>query len=259
MLSRPPFRAPHHSASRTSLVGGGSGRIRPGELSRAHTGTLFLDEFPLFNADIIEALRQPLENGEVTINRGDEAATFPARTMVVIACNPCPCGDYHPGNRDNRCTCTELRRREYRKKLSGPVVDRIDIVRHVEPVKPHESRDPLARPEPTAAIRERVTAARSARQARYAGTDWRLNSDVPGSQAAHPLPAHRQRQPAARGPAVRRRAHRSRRHPRAPARLDRRGPPGRRAPGLPTRWTSPCGCGAATRCSWSRCARWVAR
>ena len=188
MLSRPPFRAPHHSASRTSLVGGGSGRIRPGELSRAHTGTLFMDEFPLFNADIIEALRQPLENGEVTISRGDETTTFPARTMVVIACNPCPCGDFHPTNRDNRCTCTELRRREYRKKLSGPVVDRIDIVRHVEPVPPHEARDPLARPEPTAVVRARVTAARERQAERYAGTAWRVNADVPGPKLVTDFP-----------------------------------------------------------------------
>ena len=180
MMCRPPFRAPHHSASRTSLVGGGHGRVRPGELSRAHTGILFLDEFPLFNADIIEALRQPLEHGEVSIARGDETATFPARAMVVVASNPCPCGDYHPANRDNRCTCTELRRREYRRKLSGPVIDRIDIVRHVEPVPPHEARDPLARPEPTAPIRARVTAARARQAVRYAGTPWRLNADVPG-------------------------------------------------------------------------------
>jgi magnesium chelatase family protein len=182
MMFRPPFRAPHHSASRTSILGGGTGRVRPGEVSRAHTGTLFLDEFPLFNSDIIEALRQPLESGEVTIARGEESATYPARMMVVIACNPCPCGDYHPSSRDSGCTCTELRRREYRKKLSGPVVDRIDIVRHVEPVPPHEARDRLARPEPTAPIRARVTAARGRQAERYAGTDWRLNSDVPGPQ-----------------------------------------------------------------------------
>jgi magnesium chelatase family protein len=180
MMTRPPFRAPHHSASRTSLLGGGSGRVRPGEVSRAHTGTLFLDEFPLFNTDIIEALRQPLESGDVTIARGEESATFPARTMVVIACNPCPCGDYHPSRRDSRCTCTEVRRREYRKKLSGPIVDRVDITRHVEPVPVHEARDPLARPEPSAVIRARVTAARQRQAERYSGTPWRLNADVPG-------------------------------------------------------------------------------
>jgi len=188
MLTRPPFRAPHHSASRTSLLGGGTGRVRPGEVSRAHTGCLFLDEFPLFSADIIEALRQPLESGEVTIARGEQSATFPARTMVVIACNPCPCGDYHPTNRDNRCSCTEIRRREYRKKLSGPIIDRLDIIRYVEPVAPHEARDPLARPEPSAPIRERVTSARQRQSERYAGTPWRLNADVPGPQLLQQFP-----------------------------------------------------------------------
>jgi magnesium chelatase family protein len=179
-MTRPPFRAPHHSASRASLLGGGSGRVRPGEVSRAHTGALFLDELPLFNADIIEALRQPLESGEITIARGEESATFPARAMVVVACNPCPCGDYHPTDRDNRCTCTEVRRRDYRRKLGGPILDRLDITRHVEPVPVHEARDPLARPEPTAAIRARVSAARERQGRRYAGTPWRLNADVPG-------------------------------------------------------------------------------
>lgn len=191
MITRPPFRAPHHSATRASLLGGGSGRVRPGEVSRAHTGALFLDEFPLFAADIIEALRQPLESGEITIARGEEVATFPARTMVVLACNPCPCGDYHPTNRDHRCTCTEVRRREYRRKLSGPIVDRIDITRHVEPVRPHEVADPLARPEASAPIRARVEAARERQGRRYAGTPWRINADVPGPalREAWPLTA----------------------------------------------------------------------
>ena len=180
LMTRPPFRAPHHSASKASILGGGTGRVRPGEVSRAHTGALFLDEFPLFTSDIVEALRQPLESGEVTIARGEESATFPARCMFVIACNPCPCGDYHPANRDNRCTCTEVKRREYRKKLGGPIADRIDITRHVEPVRPHEMDDPLARPEPSSAIRARVEAARSRQAARYAGTPWRLNADAPG-------------------------------------------------------------------------------
>jgi len=179
-ITRPPFRAPHHSASRTSMLGGGSGRVRPGEVSRAHLGTLFLDEFPLFAADIVQALRQPLESGEITIARGEEQATFPARAMVVLAANPCPCGDYHPRNRDNHCTCTEVRRRDYRKKLEGPVIDRIDIVRHVEPVPAHQAYDPLARPESTATVRARVAAARDRQAARYAGAGWRLNADVPG-------------------------------------------------------------------------------
>ena len=188
MITRPPFFAPHHSASRTSLLGGGTGRVRPGELSRAHTGCLFLDEFPLFHADITEALRQPLESGEVTIARGEETATYPARTMFVIACNPCPCGEYHPTQRDNRCTCTEVRRRDYRKKLSGPIADRIDITRHVEPVRPHELHDPLAEPEPSAAVRARVVAARERQAERYAGTPWRLNADVPGPALTQRFP-----------------------------------------------------------------------
>lgn len=180
MLTRPPFRAPHHSATRASVLGGGTGRVHPGEVSRAHHGTLFLDEFPLFQADIVEGLREPLESGEVTIARGEESATFPARCLVVLACNPCPCGDYHPSVTDSRCTCTESARRHYRRKLAGPVIDRIDITRHVQPVRPHEANDPLARPESTAVVRERVVAARSRQNERYRDTPWRLNADVPG-------------------------------------------------------------------------------
>lgn len=181
---RPPFRAPHHSATKASIFGGGTGRVHPGEISRALHGVLFLDEFPLFPIDIIESLRQPLENGEVTIARGDEVATFPARTMVVLASNPCPCGDYHPDIRESRCVCSEVRRRSYRDKFSGPVTDRIDIVRHISPLKPYELRDPLARPEPTEQVHRRVEAARVRQAERYAGTPWRVNADVPGPELA---------------------------------------------------------------------------
>lgn len=177
---RPPFRAPHHSATKASMLGGGSGQVHPGEISRALHGVLFLDEFPLFNGDIIDALRQPLESGEVTIARGVGAATFPARTMIVLACNPCPCGDYHPDARQDRCTCSEARRRQYRGRMSAPVVDRLDIVRHVLPMRPHERRDPLSSPEPTSVVRARVEEARRRQAERYAGTDWRVNADVPG-------------------------------------------------------------------------------
>ena len=179
---RPPFRAPHHSASKASLLGGGTGRVRPGELSRALHGVLFLDEFPLFNGDIIDALRQPLESGEVTIARGDEVATFPARTTMVFAANPCPCGDYSADARQSRCTCLETRRRHYRAKVAGPVSDRIDITRHLVPVQPYEQHAPLATPEPSAVVRSRVAGARSRQAARYAGTPWRLNGDVPGPE-----------------------------------------------------------------------------
>jgi len=179
-IGRPPFRAPHHSATKASVLGGGSGRVHPGEISRALHGVLFLDEFPLFASDIIDALRQPLESGEVTIARSDEVATFPARSMVVLAANPCPCGDYHPDVRESRCSCTEIRRRTYRDKVSGPVTDRIDITRHISPLRPHELHDPLSRPEPSSAVRARVARARARQAERYDGTPWRLNADVPG-------------------------------------------------------------------------------
>lgn len=195
MITRPPFRAPHHSATRTGVLGGGSGRVHPGEVSRAHTGALFLDEFPLFQADIIEGLREPLESGEVTIARGDETATFPARTMFVLACNPCPCGEYHPTNRDNRCTCLEVQRREYRRKISGPIADRIDITRHVEPLTETDRGDRFARQETSAEVRARVTAARERQARRYDGSGWRLNSAVPGPvlRERWPLPEDAER------------------------------------------------------------------
>lgn len=180
LVTRPPFFAPHHSSTRASLLGGGSGKVRPGELSKAHTGVLLLDEFPLFNVDILEAMRQPLESGEVTIARGEETATYPARGMFVLACNPCPCGNYTPDPVASQCTCSEVRRRTYRTKLSGPIVDRIDITRHVQPVRAHEVGDPLARPESTAAVRARVTAARQVQTERYADRSWRLNAHAPG-------------------------------------------------------------------------------
>ena len=191
LVTRPPFRAPHHSATRASVLGGGTGRVHPGEVSRAHHGTLFLDEFPLFQSDIVEGLREPLESGEVTIARGEDSATFPARCLVVLACNPCPCGDYHPSATESRCTCTEAARRHYRRKLAGPVIDRIDITRHVQPVRPHEAADPLARPESTAEVRLRVDEARTRQRSRYQETAWRLNADVPGPalRARWPLAA----------------------------------------------------------------------
>ncbi len=185
---RPPFRAPHHSATKASMLGGGSGRVHPGEISRALHGVLFLDEFPLFNLDIIDALRQPLESGEVTIARGDEVATFPARSLVVVASNPCPCGDYHPDARISQCSCTEVRRRQYRARISAPVDDRIDIKRYVHPVQPYELHDPLAAPESTEVVRARVAAARVRQAERYTETPWRTNADVPGPRLAERWP-----------------------------------------------------------------------
>lgn len=182
VLRRPPFRAPHHSASRSGVLGGGSGRIRPGEVSKAHLGVLFLDEFPLFPADVIDALREPLESGVIRISRGEEDAVYPARATVVFACNPCPCGEYSPFNRDNRCDCQEVARRHYRRKIRGPILDRVDITRHVEPLRPHEAADPFAVREDSAAVLQRVAQARARQAERYAGLGWRLNGHVPGPE-----------------------------------------------------------------------------
>lgn len=188
MLLRPPFAAPHHDASKASLIGGGAGQVRPGEISRAHCGVLFLDEFPLFRADVIEALRQPLESGDVTIARQEESVTLPARGMVVLACNPCPCGDYHSDVRHNRCTCKEVQRRDYRAKVTGPVADRVDIVRQLEPLKPHEQADRFGVPESSADLGGRVARARERQHVRYQDDSWRLNGHAPG-------PALRERWP----------------------------------------------------------------
>jgi magnesium chelatase family protein len=195
VLRRPPFRAPHHTASRSGILGGGTGRVRPGEVSKAHLGVLFLDEFPLLPSDVVEALRQPLESGEITIARGDEDATYPARGMLVLACNPCACGAYHPQARNHGCTCDEVQRRNYRRKVSGPIADRIDITRFVEPAKPYERNDPIEVPESSAEVRARVERARARQAHRYAATPWRLNRDVPGPvlQQEWPLDPEAQR------------------------------------------------------------------
>ncbi|WP_235737602.1 YifB family Mg chelatase-like AAA ATPase [Nocardioides alcanivorans] len=180
LVRRPPFFAPHHSATRASLLGGGTGWVRPGELSSAHCGVMLLDEFPLFNSDILEALRQPLESGEITISRGEETATFPARGMFVLACNPCPCGNYSSDPRVSRCDCAEPQRRRYRSRISGPITDRIDIVRHVEPIRRPRVDLPFERPEASADVRRRVAAARTRQAERFGGASWRLNAHAPG-------------------------------------------------------------------------------
>lgn len=182
LVRRPPFSAPHHDASKASIVGGGSGQVRPGELSRSHAGVLFMDEFPLFRSDVIEALREPLENGEITVARAEEQVTLPARGILVLAANPCPCGEFSAVAAVNRCQCREVTRRDYRARVTGPVSDRIDITRHVQPVGSHERGDPLAVHESSAVVRERVAGARARQRARYAGETWRLNGHVPGAR-----------------------------------------------------------------------------
>lgn len=195
LVTRPPFFQPHHDASRASILGGGTGRARPGEVSLAHHGVLFLDEFPLFRADVIDALRQPLEAGEVSIARGEECATYPARGMVVLAANPCPCGNFHGQAGGLVCDCLEPVRRNYRRKLSGPIVDRVDIWRELTPMAAHRGHDRFAVRRSSAELRSHVAAARSRQAARYSGLGYALNSAVPGPVLAEhwPLPVEGQR------------------------------------------------------------------
>jgi magnesium chelatase family protein len=157
-----PFRAPHHTASEVAIVGG-SEPLRPGELTLAHHGVLFLDELPEFRRPALEALRQPMEDGVVAVARASGRAVFPARPMVVAAMNPCPCG--HLGDGTERCRCSPERVRAYRARVSGPIIDRLDLHVALPPVRLHELRE-RAHGEPSRAIRERVAAARSRQQRR---------------------------------------------------------------------------------------------
>lgn len=192
---RPPYAAPHHSASKASLVGGGTGRVQPGQISLASGGVLFLDEFPLFNTDVIDALRQPLESGDITIARGDEMITLPARAMVLLAANPCPCGNFHAHVAKDVCRCTSRERTIYQSRVRGPIFDRIDIVRELEPIRPHD-RFLVDRAETTAEVRARVMRARERQAARFAGTAWRLNAQVTGAGLREhwPLPDRAERE-----------------------------------------------------------------
>ena len=154
-----PFRAPHHTASAVALVGGGSSP-RPGEISLAHNGVLFLDELPEFDRRVLEVLREPLETGQITISRAARQADFPARFQLVAAMNPCPCG--HLGDPQRECRCTGEQIRRYRARISGPLLDRIDLHLEIPPVSP-EALDPgNAGPVTTSReIRNHVTLARS--------------------------------------------------------------------------------------------------
>nr|CAA9361607.1 MAG: MG(2+) CHELATASE FAMILY PROTEIN / ComM-related protein [uncultured Nocardioidaceae bacterium] len=183
---RPPFLDPHHTASPTSIVGGGGRVLRPGAMSLAHRGVLFLDEAPEFSVRTLEAMRQPLESGEVTICRAESSTSFPARFQLVLAANPCPCG-FDWGRRP-RCECPPAARLRYRSRISGPVRDRIDIYRSVNPPSRQHLRDDLAHVESTQVVAARVLAARERQRFRYRGTRWARNSDVPGSQLRRSWP-----------------------------------------------------------------------
>lgn len=180
LVVRPPMESPHHTASAAAMVGGGSSIIRPGAAARASHGVLFLDEAPEFSAAVLDSLRQPLESGLITIQRAAATARFPARFQLVLAANPCPCGQY--GSKDGGCTCPPNARRRYLARMSGPLLDRVDIQLRVNRVTSAELRmaDDRERVS-TMAARLRVLDARSRSLQRLAGTGWKLNSEVPGS------------------------------------------------------------------------------
>ncbi|MBU2053733.1 MAG: YifB family Mg chelatase-like AAA ATPase [Proteobacteria bacterium] len=185
ILGTRPFRAPHHTISDAGLVGGGH-TPRPGEISLAHHGVLFLDELPEFRKNVLEALRQPLEDGTVTITRSSLTATFPARFMLVAAMNPCLCGYY--GDRNRPCRCTPQQIRQYQGRISGPLLDRIDIHCEVPSVR---YRELTARQtgEPSAAIKARIERARELQKRRFAGDTTLFNARMSDRQvrAACPL------------------------------------------------------------------------
>lgn len=177
LLRARPFRAPHHTISNVALVGGGS-VPRPGEISLAHNGVLFLDEMPEFHRRVLEVLRQPLEEGRVTIARAARTAVFPSRFILVAAMNPCPCG--YNGDERRECRCTPHQIESYRNRLSGPLRDRIDLVVEVASVPVITLTDSPSG-ESTIAVRARVVAARRRQQQRYADVGWRTNAELRGN------------------------------------------------------------------------------
>lgn len=178
IVSMRPFRAPHHTVSAAGLSGGGTSP-RPGEISLAHNGVLFLDELPEYGKNTLDVLRQPLEGGTVTVSRSAHSVTFPADCMLVAAMNPCPCG-YATDSR-HTCVCSPGLIRRYRARLSGPLLDRIDLHINV-PAVPYEELQAGASPVTSARMRERVLAARAVQQARYAEVPYcRTNADLSGS------------------------------------------------------------------------------
>lgn len=179
LLRRPPYQAPHHTATVASLIGGGSGLARPGALSLAHRGVLFLDEAAELSRAALEALRQPLESGRVVLARSRGGVEYPARVQLVVAANPCPCAK--PAG-DTHCECTPLARRRYLGRLSGPLLDRIDVQVTLNPLTAAELMEGKVLSESSAVVAERVAKARAAAAARWAAGGWRVNAEVPGPQ-----------------------------------------------------------------------------
>ena len=178
IINMRPFRAPHHTVSPTAISGGGS-RPKPGEASLAHNGVLFLDELPEFHKDALEVLRQPMEDGQITISRVAGAETYPCRFMLVCAMNPCKCGWY--GHPSGRCTCSENAVKQYRSRISGPMLDRIDIFIDVPSVE-FSALSQRPDSETSGDIRARVNAARRLQEERYEGTGVHCNAHMTGEQ-----------------------------------------------------------------------------
>ncbi|MFD9332931.1 YifB family Mg chelatase-like AAA ATPase [Streptomyces sp. NPDC060028] len=180
LVTTAPYCAPHHSATMQALVGGGSGLPRPGAVSLAHKGVLFLDEAPEFRPQVLDALRQPLESGQIVVARAAGVVRLPARFLMVLAANPCPCGRHtlHGAG----CDCAPSSIRRYQARLSGPLLDRVDLRIEVEPVSRSDLLTEQGRGEDSATVAERVREARSRAAHRLADTPWRINSEVPGRE-----------------------------------------------------------------------------
>lgn len=187
LVSRAPYCAPHHSATMQSLVGGGNGMPRPGAVSLAHRGVLFLDESPEFSGKALDALRQPLESGHVVVARAAGVVRLPARFLLVLAANPCPCGRHSLTGAGCECPPSVVRR--YQARLSGPLLDRVDLRVEVEPVDRVDLLEQGGRGESTAVVAARVREARARAAERLTGTPWTTNSEVPGHELRTRLPA----------------------------------------------------------------------
>lgn len=176
LISIPPFIAPHHTITRAGLIGGGSSVISPGACSLAHRGILFLDEAPEVSRPVIESLREPMELGEITLTRLGRSVTFPSRFTLVLASNPCPCGWLI--GKAKKCTCSPFARRTYRERLSGPILDRIDLRIELEPLS---QADLLRTGESSSQIAQRVRQARALAEMRFRDYPWSINSEIPAS------------------------------------------------------------------------------
>ena len=175
IVTQRPFRTPHHTATTVSLCGGGNKTVHPGEISLAHGGVLFLDELPEYNRSALEALRQPLEDGVITVSRSSGTVTYPASFMLCASMNPCPCGNY--GSAQRRCTCLPNDIRRYRARISGPLLDRIDIQVEVDGVD-YDALVSRVSEEPSSAVKARADAARKIQRERFEGTRAVTNSEM---------------------------------------------------------------------------------